>query len=891
MNDTINRYLTILCLPLNSLRFFEKDYIKEILDKKKKISDIGRELKKDVILDIQREQYLYSYDEIYQYIDKCFLYDIKIMKEHGCSNVFYLEYINKIARSIISQRDGIIIFKYWKNQQDKNLLGGFGDNNKIFLLHGLNMCMSLDTVVMSYITSNPLNDIHCLNNYYEQIEIADQQLEQILAAGVSENHIHAGAARTALDIWEGLMRPLNAENVNRTKNYLNRIFSGKSKEVFYILSAALMRIYMAELANGSRISQFNVIKNLKYLKNKFIDGQSLKQTVEKYLNDNGFDLYTYFQKLWDEYREGMVSAESEHQLIRGICNVSKDIHTSEENILLFCVFRKLKDYNDENVTQKELASLFIQYTRIKNYVFHYLVQRKSIRGLDYFQEYYRHNSQLNQYSSSMICEHGTREDSAILWEQIMRKQFQNKYLKKIEFRVSIVEKEAKFRTDVRTFLNVYKKVIEEDYCKKQGDKYIVVRSFPRVALLYHLIKREDKDSPEKCILDGQENIVKIQYGQLMQDYMQQVTIMKNLRVTIPGLDRYIVGLDAASLENATPLWAFTDAYESARDSQVEMVGYDVDRMQSLRFTFHAGEDFRHLLSGLRRMDEAVTFLKFHAGDRLGHGTVLGLDAEEWRHYNPFVVLPRIEALENYLWAYNLLSGDRTDFQATLMAYLEQRVYELSSEIYENTQGIPIQVLIKGYIGTFQGGRDKIYACHNANDVGFCTEVRDLSCNNIHWNADKLIYARHCKKFLKEMDRPINYEVTDQDIAITKAVQKILRQKFSRAGIVIEVNPSSNVVIGEIDKISDSQIYSLNKLTGNDNVMVCVNSDDPSVFNTNVANELCYIYYGMLHKGISREAALEWIEKIRKCGMDSSFIKNDEDDQAVYDRLCEIIEAF
>lgn len=32
--------------------------------------------------------------------------------------------------------------------------------------------------------------------------------------------------------------------------------------------------------------------------------------------------------------------------------------------------------------------------------------------------------------------------------------------------------------------------------------------------------------------------------------------------------------------------------------------------QSLGFTFHPGEDFRHILSGLRRVDEAVEHLIF-----------------------------------------------------------------------------------------------------------------------------------------------------------------------------------------------------------------------------------------------------------------------------------------
>ena len=149
--------------------------------------------------------------------------------------------------------------------------------------------------------------------------------------------------------------------------------------------------------------------------------------------------------------------------------------------------------------------------------------------------------------------------------------------------------------------------------------------------------------------------------------------MCKLRNEISGLDRYLVGLDAASLENATPVWVFVKAYNKARDSSIEKIGYDGNRTRSLRFTFHAGEDFRHILSGLRRMDEAVTFLKFHAGDRIGHGTALGISPEQWRRYNPFVVLPRMEALENYIWAYDVLSQSMGESVDGLNTYIERRV--------------------------------------------------------------------------------------------------------------------------------------------------------------------------------------------------------------------------
>ena len=238
----------------------------------------------------------------------------------------------------------------------------------------------------------------------------------------------------------------------------------------------------------------------------------------------------------------------------------------------------------------------------------------------------------------------------------------------------------------------------------------------------------------------------------------------------------------------------------------------------------------------------------------------------------------------------LLSQDTVECNSTLIAYLEGKVYELAKGIYGNAYNLPLQVLIAGYLQMFDTENSHSYdKCLDAQDAGFCKEVREEDCSKILWNGEKIALSRHCKKFLTEMECPIHYEVTNQDIKITEMLQKILRQKLSRKGIVVEVNPSSNVAIGEVDRITENQIYRLNRPGGEDNVLVCINSDDPMVFHTNVSNELAYIYYGMLYNGISRETALDWIDGIRECGMKSSFLQREDTDQQIYEELEKLLD--
>ncbi len=918
MNDTINRYLAILCYPFASLDFFLEDYFEKII----RGEDAEKDLQEAMVRHIQENCNVYSYDEIYMYLEKCYLYDLRT-KRYKNAIFMYLDCLYKITRSMISQRDGKIVFKYWENRQDGSFLGGFGDSNKIFLFHSMNMHIPLDFIVILYLTQNPQNDINSLQNYYNQIEIADQQLDAVLKSGVAENHLHKGVSISFYEIWEVFMRPMDSNSIKAIKN--NEIKFGNRNQtsgeiLFFVLMSGIVRIWLAlelnkrwtgesginenersaSALNGNEENRNNFQRDR--LVGRFADGKELQELYkEKWggmeKKEAEEKVLSYCSELWEDILLPCIPKSPEGRTImQEIFHVPERLHTSDELIFLFYGMKYLGVYRNrpENKTadnEECIVKCLLQYLRIKNYIFGCTVQKKNVRGLDYFQkEYYEKDSKLSKFYAAVSGSLYNKKNKVAYWEQAMRKQFHNRDLKKIEFRASISDKETQFQKEVKDFLEAYRNIIREDYCRKDNGGYRVYRTFPRVGLVYHLLKRKDSTVPYKCFLEGSEKQEKLQFGVLEEYYVQQIKIMRSLRNQIRGLDRYIVGIDAASLENATPIWVFVKAYKEARDSSLEKVGYGENSIQSLRFTFHAGEDFRHILSGLRRVDEAVTYLKFHAGDRIGHGTALGISPEQWRRQNPFVVLPRSEALDNYVWAYYVLSQDTVECSSTLIAYLEGKVYELAKGIYGKAQNISLQVMIEGYLKMFDTEVGYYDKCEEALGDGFCEKVREDKCSHILWNGEKIALARHCKKFLTEMECPIHYEVTKQDIQITEILQKILRQKLSRKGIVVEVNPSSNVAIGEVDKITDNQIYRLNRPGGEDNVMVCINSDDPMVFHTNVSNELAYIYYGMLYNGISREAALKWIDRTRECGIKSSFLQREETDQQIYDELEKIVKA-
>ena len=115
----------------------------------------------------------------------------------------------------------------------------------------------------------------------------------------------------------------------------------------------------------------------------------------------------------------------------------------------------------------------------------------------------------------------------------------------------------------------------------------------------------------------------------------------------------------------------------------------------------------------------------------------------------------------------------------------------------------------------------------------------------------------------------------EKLALFSTVQKIMRNKVEQMGIFVEVNPTSNMIIGDIRGLSEYPITELNApdFSSQKNfILVSINSDDPLVFSTNVENELALMYHTLTYRGYSREKVLFWIDKVRQYGMNSSFIR-------------------
>ena len=92
------------------------------------------------------------------------------------------------------------------------------------------------------------------------------------------------------------------------------------------------------------------------------------------------------------------------------------------------------------------------------------------------------------------------------------------------------------------------------------------------------------------------------------------------------------------------------------------------------------------------------------------------------------------------------------------------------------------------------------------------------------------------------------------------------------GLTVEVNPSSNLLIGDLG-IEDHPIWRLRPLKPVDDIpplSVCVGSDDPLTFATTLPHEYQLLFDTIIMDGGSHEDAMSWLDDVREAGLRARF---------------------
>ena len=363
----------------------------------------------------------------------------------------------------------------------------------------------------------------------------------------------------------------------------------------------------------------------------------------------------------------------------------------------------------------------------------------------------------------------------------------------------------------------------------------------RLGLVPHFIKSADADELKAFV---KENGLRsaCRHAKLRRKSDESARALVALIQRTMGLDSLIRGVDAASNERHAGPEVFAPVFRRMRDAGI------------CRFTYHAGEDFVHLMSGLRAITEAVVFLDFDAGCRIGHGTASGLDPNAWwKAVGGYVVMPVEDRLDDLVLARDLLLQARV--HAECLPLLDAEINRLSMRIWNNP-GITSEVLteawkLRSLDPLVQNAPEDYFDPGRRREALLFVEARARAPNaHGHFLRRHGQGATSAELQRGREDIRITRENEVLKPEILRALQKAVLLLLHRRGIAIETLPSSNVRISIHKAYEDHHVrqwLGLDEKSAGKCVSVVVGSDDPGIFATGLRMEYAHLFR-ILHAG-------------------------------------------
>ncbi len=319
----------------------------------------------------------------------------------------------------------------------------------------------------------------------------------------------------------------------------------------------------------------------------------------------------------------------------------------------------------------------------------------------------------------------------------------------------------------------------------------------------------------------------------------------------------IRGLDVAGRELAGPLWVVAQPLEIVRKASQQACETH-SGIRPLRITVHVGEDFRHLLSGLRTIHEPYWWKLMRRGDRIGHALALSWEPGDWCEDNPEILQPRHERMLDLAWMLDFVR--------------ERRMSDIDGAQIERAKSE-----LQDHLDSWCGNGD--YGFRE-----FIAVARKLGCprlwttiDSLHWESTKFEgkYWRLLWEFFRrwDMNDDIIEVPTSHDKELLEALRDELAKLLAAWRTPIEINPSSNLLIGHLPYPLAQPMFHLDPFDRNEQrgLALTLSADDPTCFSTSLGDEFAYAWAGMVvGKGESPSYAHEWLVRAARTARRAAF---------------------
>jgi len=341
------------------------------------------------------------------------------------------------------------------------------------------------------------------------------------------------------------------------------------------------------------------------------------------------------------------------------------------------------------------------YTSFRNILHKLIIQQQKYGGLEYFSSYSRSSARRAKKEHEFV-------DS-------FRSILSSSYRMNIEGRINFQDTTAEYASEMTKWLGAFIEVKDENRGRCDYEDSI--------SFIFHFQKKEEKDFKSKKKIEN-SLLIQSRYERFRKDlfiktrafldflksskYTNVSIVTKNrqifdnkehkfditkkfkkIKVEKYNLLDYISGIDAASREDKVPPEVFAPIYRYIRNSlELSMLPFDhnipradvkICKNKLFQFSYHVGEEFRDINTGVRHIFEAIIFLGFRKGDRLGHALALGMSPKKYISNHKVVITSKEEQFDNAIFSYFVLDSFNNDNKLKYDFY--QKAMNLGSDIY------------------------------------------------------------------------------------------------------------------------------------------------------------------------------------------------------------------
>lgn len=488
------------------------------------------------------------------------------------------------------------------------------------------------------------------------------------------------------------------------------------------------------------------------------------------------------------------------------------------------MYVRVMDYISKN-PENGTAELFHFYLLILGLCNRLLVQQMHQNGFEQFQKLTL--SGLREYTERKYSDR---------FHQIRGNKLQ--YLSFLEGRFSPKATEKELTEMLNLVVSGWNSMANAD--KKRGVET------PDMKLVAHFIKKAEGK--------GRDDVIR--HRSLRIDLWKRAAVLSLLISKYKKYGNLVTGVDAASSEFDAPPEVFAPIFRVLRRSFIH-------------FTYHAGEDFHHLVSGIRAIYEVMTFTDMQFGDRIGHAVAVGLSPSQWlKAIGKQLLMARGEWLDNLIFVYHLSKLDEGIALDSLKEKLILAIKKHAGDVYQmdySLDSLEEAWCYRKYEPMLVFAKDREQASYReVFDEKHWLEIKRLK---IGVETKEIMKRYHNAKFRKHYEEII----TVKSNAIFGAggmflCQRIVLKIMQQRNIVIETLPTSNIRIGHHRSFRTYHLWNWLKWHEQDNDIpaIVIGTDDTGIFATNIFNEYANIYHHLTGPGKkSRILALDTIKMLEK----------------------------